>query len=59
MGFHFIEKIIHHLQLGFAIICGIHSLAEGMGVTQALTVPTDVLACRAQTNIFTVELIVI
>jgi hypothetical protein len=33
MGFHLIKKIIHHLQLGFAVIGGIHALAKGMGVT--------------------------
>ena len=59
MGFHFIEKIIHHLQLGFAIIGSIHSLAEGMGVTQAFAVPANMLTRCTQANVFTIEFIMI
>jgi hypothetical protein len=44
MGFHFIKKIVHHLQLGFAVIGGIHALAKSMRVTQAFAIPANVLA---------------
>jgi hypothetical protein len=33
MGFHLVKIIIDHLQLSFAVIGGIHTLAESMGVT--------------------------
>jgi hypothetical protein len=44
MGFHLIKKIIHHLQLGFAVIGRVHALAKGMRVSQAFAIPPNVLA---------------
>jgi hypothetical protein len=59
MGFHFIEIIIHHLQLGFAIIGSIHALTKGVRIAQALAVPANVLTCSPQADVLTIELIVI
>ena len=59
MGFHLIKKIIHHLQLGFAVIGGIHALAKGVRITQAFAIPTNVLAGSSEPNVFSIKGIVV
>ena len=59
MGFHLVKIIIDHLQLGFAVVGGIHTLAESMGVTQTLAVPANMLAGSAQANMLAIKLVVI
>ena len=59
MGFHLVKIIIDHLQLGFAIVGSIHTLAEGMGVTQPFAVPANMLTSSTKANMLAIEFVVV